>query len=119
MHILNIKVGNTKKHIKPVYNLYKNSLGNILNSNINDIEVNIIYTKFKPSKQIVLITQLCIPKNQNILQLSKDFKQVDNQKNKHYNSFVREKSSSKLLPTIVLANYFAINIKSISDIKKE
>lgn len=44
MRALNIRVDNSKKHNKPVNNSYKNSFDNILDSNINIIMANIIYT---------------------------------------------------------------------------
>lgn len=45
MHILNITVGNTWGQIKPVYNLYKDSLGNILDGNIDNIVTKTVHTK--------------------------------------------------------------------------
>lgn len=73
MRALNIKVDNTKKYIKPVYNLYKNYLNNILNSNINNIVTKIIYTKFRLLKQGISITLYYMLQNNNILQLLQDF----------------------------------------------
>lgn len=43
--IFNIIVGDTQKQVKLVYNLYKDSLDNILNSNIDNIMAKTIHTK--------------------------------------------------------------------------
>ena len=45
MHTLNITVSNTQGLIEPVHNLYKASLDNILDSNVDNIVAKIFYTK--------------------------------------------------------------------------
>lgn len=47
MHTLNIIVDDIQKWTEPSYDLYKNSLDNILDNNINDIMAKIVYTKSK------------------------------------------------------------------------
>lgn len=42
MRILNIKAKNTKKETKLIYDFYKDSLNNILDSNIDNILANTI-----------------------------------------------------------------------------
>lgn len=74
MHNLNIRVSKIKKYTKLVDDLYKNSLNNILNSNINNIMAKIVHIKLKLLKQSAPITQLCILHNDNILQLLNDSK---------------------------------------------
>lgn len=51
MHTLNIRVGSTQNHIKLVNNLYKDSLKNILDSNIDNIMAKIVYIKSGLLKQ--------------------------------------------------------------------
>ena len=43
--ILNIKIGDTQRQIKPIHNLYKKVLNSILDGNIDNIMAEIIYTK--------------------------------------------------------------------------
>lgn len=43
MHALNIRIGNTQSHVKLVYNLYKYSLNNILDSDIDNILDKIVH----------------------------------------------------------------------------
>lgn len=50
MHTFNIKVNNSQSHNKPVYNLYKDNLDIILDSNIENFVVKTIYTKLEPLK---------------------------------------------------------------------
>ena len=61
MHIFNIRVSNIQKQIKPVYNLYKDNLNNILYSNIDNIITKIVYIKPELLKQNALIMQLYTP----------------------------------------------------------
>lgn len=57
--------------------------------------------------------------NDDILPLSKDFRQADYKADKHSSSsFVRQKFSPRLLLNIVELNYSAINTKSISNVKR-
>lgn len=56
MHTLNIIVGNIQGRIELVHNLYKNSLNNILDSNIDNIMAKTVYIKPEPLKQSVSIT---------------------------------------------------------------
>lgn len=56
MRTLNIKVSNTQYHTKPIYDLYKHSLDNNSDSNIEDIIVKTIHIKLELLKQGVSIT---------------------------------------------------------------
>lgn len=73
MYALIIKVDNTQYHIKPIHISYKDSLNDILDSNIDDTVVKTIHIKLKLLRQDFSIIQLYISENDNILQLSKDF----------------------------------------------
>lgn len=115
MHTLNIIISNIQGQIKLVYDPYKNSLDNILDSNINNIVAKIVYIKPWPLRQSASITQPYILQNINILQLSGNFDQVSSRKDKHSSFFVKVKSCSWLPPSIVPLNYFIINTSSISD----
>ncbi len=112
---LNISVRNIQGQTESIHNLYKDSLDNILDSDINDIVAKTIYTKPGPLKQDTSITQLCTPQEVDILQSLGDFGQVSNRKDKHSSSLTRVKSSPKLSPNIVLPDYSAINTSSISN----
>ena len=67
MYILNIIVSNSQRHTKPVYNPYKDSLDNILNSNVDNIVFITVYIKPGPLKQGILITQPYMPQDINVL----------------------------------------------------
>lgn len=67
MRGFNIKVGDTRRQLKVVYDLYKDSLDNIIDNNIYDIVAKIVYTKSGPLKQGISITQPCIPQDINVL----------------------------------------------------
>ena len=67
MRTLNIIVSNIQGQTKPVYNLYKNNLDNILDSNIDSIVAKIAHTKSGLLKQGTSITQPCMPQNINVL----------------------------------------------------
>ncbi len=45
MYTLNITVDNIQRQTKLIHNLYKDSLDNILDNNIDNIVAKIIYTK--------------------------------------------------------------------------
>ena len=45
MSALNITLDNTLKYVKPVQNIYKNSLGNTLDSDIDNIVAKTLHTK--------------------------------------------------------------------------
>lgn len=77
MRAVNIWVSNTQSHIKPVHDWYKDSLNNILPSNIDDIVAKIVHIKLELLRQGASITQPCMPQNDNVLQLSKIFGQAD------------------------------------------
>lgn len=47
MSALNIKVGHTQSHTKPVHDLYKDNLANILDNNIDNIVAKTVYTKLR------------------------------------------------------------------------
>lgn len=55
MRVFNIKVGNTQGQTKLVHNPYKDSLNNILDSNIEDIGPKIVYTKLESRQSILII----------------------------------------------------------------
>lgn len=55
MHALNIKIDSIQSLTKPVHNLYKDSLNNILHGNIENILSKIDYTMFEPLKQSISI----------------------------------------------------------------
>ncbi len=115
MHALNIIIGDTQGQSEPIHNLYKDSLDDILDSNIDNIVAKIIYTKPGPLRQDVLITQLCMPQDVDILQSSKDFGQASSRRDKYSTSLTRVKSSPGLPPSIVSSDYSAINTSSIGD----
>ena len=48
-----------------------------------------------------------------------NFGQTYSKEDEHSSLSIREKSSSKLVPSIVLANYSAIGIISINDVKRD
>ncbi len=56
MCTLNITVGDTLGQIKPIYNLYKDSLDDILDNNIDNIVTKTIHTKPGPLRQGASIT---------------------------------------------------------------
>lgn len=58
-----------------------------------------------------------MPKNNNILQLSKDFRQANSKKDKYPNFFISKKSSPKLLSNIILANHSIVKTKNLSNMK--
>lgn len=66
MRALNVKIDNTQGQTKPVYDLYQNSLDNILDSNINNIVLKIVLIKLGPS-QSISIMQSDTPQNVNVL----------------------------------------------------
>lgn len=119
MCTLHMKIDNIQSYIKPVYNLNKDSLKNIIDSNIDNIINKIVYINLRPLRQGTSVMQLYIPYNNNIMQLSKDFWQVDSKADKYSNSLTNQKSSSRLPPSIILAIYSPINTRSIYDIKWE
>ena len=57
MHTLNITVGNTQGQTKPIHNLYKGSLDNDLDSNINNIMAKFIHIKPRLLRQGTSIMQ--------------------------------------------------------------
>ena len=58
MSAVNIKVGDTQGQTEPVYNPYKDSLDDFLDSNINDTMSSRIDTNLCQLKQTTLTTQL-------------------------------------------------------------
>lgn len=117
MDTLNINIYNTQCHTEPVQNLYKDSLDNILNSNIDNIMVKTVHIKSGLLKQSASIMQLYMLQNENILQLSKNFGQADNKEDEQLSSSASEKSSPRLSQSIVPINYFANSTRNISNIK--
>lgn len=76
MRTFNIKVSNIQRQTKPVNNQYKDSLDNILDSNIDDIMPKTVF--IKPGlKQSFSIIKLSTPQNVNVLQLLKNFGESD------------------------------------------
>lgn len=117
MHILHIRVSNTQKQINPVYDSYKNNINNIFNRNMDNIMTKTIYTKFWLLKQSTLIMQSYILQKIIVLQLLKDFGQAANRGDEHFIPSIREKSSFRLLPSIVPPYYFANSTRIIGNIK--
>ena len=115
MRALNIIVGDTQGQIESIHDPYKDSLDNVLDSNIDNIMAKIVHTKSGPLRQNTSIIQLCKLQNVDVLQLSEDFGQVFSKRDKYSSFFTRAKSSPKLPPSIVLLDYSAINTRSISD----
>ncbi len=115
MRALNITIRDTQGQTKPVDNPYKDSLDNILDSDINDIVAKTVYTKPGPLRQGASITQPCRPQDVDVLQSSGDFGQASSRRDKHSSSLARVKSSLELPPSIVPPNYSAINTSGISD----
>ncbi len=114
MRALNITVGDTQRQTEPIHDPYKDSLDNILDSDIDDIVAKTIHIKPGSLRQDVLITQPCIPQDVNVLQSSGDFGQAFSRRDKHFSSLARVKSSPGLPPNIVPPDYSAINTSSIS-----
>ena len=56
MRALNIKVGDILRQTKPVHNPYKDSLDEVLDSNINDIVASIIDMNLCPLRRITSVT---------------------------------------------------------------
>lgn len=115
MCIFNITINNTQGYYKPVQDLYKDSLDNVLDSNIENIVANTINTKPEPLRQGAPITKLCMPQHVDILQLSEDFSQASNKRNKHSSSSTSVKLSPGLPSSIVPSDYSIINTSNISD----
>ncbi len=67
MRALNITVGDTQRQIEPVHNPYKDSLDNILDSDIDNIMAKTVYIKPGPLKQSASITQLYTLQDINVL----------------------------------------------------
>ena len=55
----NIRVYNTQRQTKSVHDINKDSLDNILDINIDDIMIKIVYPKPRPLKQDTSIIQPC------------------------------------------------------------
>lgn len=119
MYAFNIRVSNIQSQIELVSNSYKDSLDNTLDNNINYIMAKIVYTKLRALRQIVSISKLCIPQNNNILKLLKNFGQADNKADEYSSSFTKQKCSFKLPQNIMPANHSIFNTKNINDIKWE
>lgn len=115
LRALNITVNSTQGQTKPIHNPYKDSLDNILDSNVDNIMAITVYINLGPLKQSVSITQLCMLQDIDVLQLSKDFSQVSSKRDKHFSSPVRVKSSFGLPPSIVPLDYSTINTSGISN----
>ena len=58
MHTFNITIGNIYGQTKPIHDPYKDSLDDVLDSNIDNIVAKTIHIKLKPLRQGILITQL-------------------------------------------------------------
>ncbi len=115
MRALNITVGDTQGQIEPIHNSYKDSLDDILDSDIDDIMAKTIHTKLGPLRQDSSITQPYTLQDIDVLQSSGDFSQASSRRDKLFSSLARVKSSPGLLPSIVPPDYSAINTSSISD----
>ncbi len=115
MRTLNITVGDTQGQTELIHDPYKDSLDDILDSNIDDIVAKTIHTKPGPLKQDASITQPCTPQDVDVLQSSGDFGQASSRRDKLASSLARVKSSPGLPPSIVPPDYSAINTSSICD----
>ncbi len=67
MRAFNITVGDTQGQTEPIHNPYKDSLDDILDSDIDDIMAKTIYTKPGPLRQDASITQPCTPQDVDVL----------------------------------------------------
>lgn len=117
MRALNIKLSNIKRYTKSIYNLYKHNLNNNLYNNMKNIIAKTVYIKLKLSKKGTLITQLYMLQKNYILQLLKNFEQVNNKRDENFSFLAKEKSFPKLILSIVFIYHFAINTISIGNIK--
>lgn len=113
MYTVNIIVSNTQRQTEPIHDPYKKSPDDIIVSNVENIVAKTINTKPGLLKQSIRNNQACT--SQDVLQLSDNFGQVANRKNKHFSSSVREKSYSRLPPGIMPPDHSAINTNSISN----
>lgn len=68
MRTLNIIINNIQEETKLTHNLYKDSLNDILDNNIDKIMAKTVYTKPGP------------PQDVNVLQLLEDFSQASSRK---------------------------------------
>ncbi len=68
MRALNITVRDTQEQTEPIHNPYKDSLDDILDSDIDDIVAKTIRTKPGPLRQNVSLTQPCMLQDVDILQ---------------------------------------------------
>ena len=86
-----------------------------MDNNVDNIVAKTVHTKPGLLKQGALITQLCMPQDVNILQVSENFGKASSRKDKLFSSFTRVKSSPRLPPNIVPLDYFTINSSNISN----
>ena len=99
MWALSIKVEDTLRQIIPVYDLYKDSLDDILDSNIDDIVANKIDTNSCSLKQITSATQSKTLLN---VQLPLGlFSEVVSNRNNNSSPSAKRSSSLTLPPSIV------------------
>ena len=99
MQALNIKIRNTPGQTKLVYNSYKDSLDNVLDSYIDNTVANTIHTKSCPLKLITLVTQ---PETLfDIPLLSRLFDEVASGRDKD-SSFSTKRSLSSMLPPSIV-----------------
>lgn len=99
MQAVNIKVEDTQGQTKPIYDLYKDSLDDVLNNNINDTMARIIDMNPCPLKQTTLATQPRTPFDVPLpLRL---FSEETSGENKNSNSSAKKSSSPMFLPNIV------------------
>ena len=100
MRTLNRKVGNTLRKTEPVYDPYKNSLDNILDSNIDDIVASTIDTNPCLLRQKTSATQLRMPFD--VLLPLGLFNEAESGGDKNSSLSAKRNSSPILLPSIVL-----------------
>lgn len=99
MQALEIKTSDIQRQTEPNYNLYKVSLDDILDSNINDIVANISNINSCLLKQTILDIQLEIFFHISLLLAL--FSKITNSRNKNSNLFAKKIISFTLPPSIV------------------
>lgn len=105
MQALNIKVKNIPRQTEPVYDPYKNSLNNILNSNIDNILASTINTNTYSLRQTTSTTQ---PKTPFDVPLSSRlFSEAASNRDKNSSLFAK-KSLSPILSSSILSRKLSI-----------
>ena len=103
MRAINIKVGDTPGQTEPVYDLYKDKLDNVLDSNIDDTVASTIDTNSCPLRRTTSATQQGTPFD--ILLLSGLFSEIVSGGDKNSSSSAKRSSSPKLRQVLCLGSY--------------